>query len=82
VLSVAFAIDCHDREVFAWTASPRPLNGDDIRTLMDRMQWARFGEAALKVRASSRVGSTTTTPERRTRRSGCEARLRTGLKLI
>jgi hypothetical protein len=22
VLSVAFAIDCHDREVFAWTASP------------------------------------------------------------
>jgi len=34
VLSVAFAIDCHDREVFAWTVSPRPLNGGDIRTLM------------------------------------------------
>jgi putative transposase len=44
VLSVAFAIDCHDREVFAWTASPRPLNGGDIRTLMDKALWARFGE--------------------------------------
>src|SRR5262252_8911430 len=36
VLSVAFAIDCHDREVFAWTASPRPLTGADIRALMDK----------------------------------------------
>ena len=44
VLSVAFAIDCHDREVLAWTASPRPLNGGDIRTLMDKALWARFGE--------------------------------------
>jgi putative transposase len=44
VLSVAFTIDCHDREVFAWTASPRPLNGGDIRTLMDKALWARFGE--------------------------------------
>ncbi len=43
VLSVAFAIDCHDREVPADVASPRPLTGADIRTL-----WARFGEAALK----------------------------------
>jgi transposase InsO family protein len=41
VLSVAFAIDCHDREVPAFVAS-------DIRTLMDRMLWARFGEATLK----------------------------------
>jgi len=48
VLSVAFAIDCHDREVFAWTASPRPLTGADIRTLMDKALWARFGEAMLK----------------------------------
>ena len=46
VLSVAFAIDCHDREVFAWTASPRPLNGGDIRTLMDKALWARFGDEA------------------------------------
>ncbi len=47
VISVAFAIDCHDREVPAWTASPRPLTGADIRTLMDRTLWARFGEATL-----------------------------------
>jgi transposase InsO family protein len=47
VLSVALAIDCHDREVIAWTASPRPLNGGDIRTLMDKALWARFGETAV-----------------------------------
>jgi len=27
---------------------PRPLLGADIRTLMDRMLWARFWEATLK----------------------------------
>jgi transposase InsO family protein len=48
VISVAFAIDCHDREAPAFVASPRPLTGADIRTLMDRMLWARFGEATLK----------------------------------
>jgi len=48
VISVAFAIDCHDREVSAFVASPRPLTGADIRTLMDRTLWARFGEATLK----------------------------------
>jgi transposase InsO family protein len=47
VLSVAFAIDCHDREVFAWTASPRPLTGGDSRTLMDKALWARFGETVV-----------------------------------
>ncbi len=45
---MAFAIDCHDREVPAYVASPRPLTGADIRTLMDRTLWARFGEVALK----------------------------------
>jgi transposase InsO family protein len=48
VISVAFAIDCHDREVPAFVASPRPLTGADIRMLMDRTLWARFGEAMLK----------------------------------
>src|SRR5262249_31760048 len=48
VLSVAFAIDRHDREVPAWVASPRPLTGAAIRTLMDRTVWARLGEATLK----------------------------------
>jgi len=34
VVSVAFAIDCHDRVVPAYVASPRPLTGADIRMLM------------------------------------------------
>ena len=46
VLSVAFAIDGHDREVFAWTASPRPLTGADNRTLMEKLLWARIDETA------------------------------------
>ena len=41
---MAFALDCHDREVPAWVASPRPLTEAAIRTLMDRTLWARFGE--------------------------------------
>ena len=48
VVSVAFAIDCHDREALAFVASPRPLTGADIRLLMDRTLWARFGEPAVK----------------------------------
>lgn len=48
-LSEAVAIDCHDRDVPASVASPRSLTGADIRTLMDRTWWARFGEATLKV---------------------------------
>jgi putative transposase len=36
VISVAFAIDCRDREVLACVASPRPLTGADIRALIDR----------------------------------------------
>jgi putative transposase len=48
VVSVAFAIDCHDREVPAYVPSPRPLTGAHIRTLMDRTLWARFGQAKLK----------------------------------
>ena len=47
VISVAFAIECHDREVPADVASPRALTGGDIRTLMDRALWARFGDAPL-----------------------------------
>jgi transposase InsO family protein len=48
VISVAVALDCHDREVPAYVASPRPLRGADNRLLMDRMLSARFGEATLK----------------------------------
>src|ERR687892_272967 len=47
VVSVVFSIDGHDGEVPAFVASPRPLTGADIRTLMDRTLWTRFGEATL-----------------------------------
>ena len=48
VVSVAFVIDCHDREVLAHVAAPRSLKGSDIRNLMERSLWARFGESALR----------------------------------
>ena len=48
VVSVAFVIDCHDREVLAHVAAPRSLKGADIRALMERSLWKRFGEAAMK----------------------------------
>ena len=48
VVSVGFVIDCHDRELLAHVAAPRSLTGADIRTLMERSLWKRFGEATLK----------------------------------
>ncbi len=48
VVSVGFVIDCHDREVVAFCGAPRSLTGADIRALMERSLWQRFGEAALK----------------------------------
>jgi putative transposase len=48
VVSVGFVIDCHDREVLAHVAAPRSLTGADIRALMERSLWKRFGEASLK----------------------------------
>jgi putative transposase len=48
-VAVAFAIDCHDREVPVYVVAPS-LTGADIRTLMDRTLWARFGEATLQAR--------------------------------
>ena len=76
VLSVAFAIDGHDREVFAWTASPRPLTGADNRTLMEKLLWARIDETADgAVRAS---GSPITAPVRGDGLGGIPARARLG----
>lgn len=43
IASVAFALDWHVREVLAWVASPRALTGADIRTLIDKALWVRFG---------------------------------------
>lgn len=48
VVSVAFVIDCHDREALAHVAAPRSLKGIDIRGLMERALWKRFGESALR----------------------------------
>ena len=48
LVRVAFALDCHDREVTGHVAVARPLNGSDIRLLLDRSLWGRFGEASLK----------------------------------
>jgi len=48
VVSVAVALDCHDREVISFVTSLATFKGADIRTLMDRCLWARFGEPSLK----------------------------------
>ncbi|MFY9551758.1 MAG: IS3 family transposase [Thermoanaerobaculia bacterium] len=47
-VQVAFALDCHDREVLGHVAEARALNGSDVRLLLDRSIWSRFGEAALR----------------------------------
>jgi len=52
VVSMAFAIDCRDREVPAYVASPRPLTGADVRTLMDRTLSPRPRTARSRFRAN------------------------------
>lgn len=47
-VQVAFALDCHDREVLAHVAQASALKGTDVRLLLDQSIWARFGETALK----------------------------------
>lgn len=42
---VAFALDCHDREVLAWVAAPRDLVSADIVTLLEHAVAARCGAA-------------------------------------
>lgn len=43
IVQVAFALDCHDREVIAHVGVPRDLCGDDIERLMTAAVTARFG---------------------------------------
>lgn len=43
VVHVAFALDCHDREVLAHVAAARPLVATDIQHLMRRAVAHRFG---------------------------------------
>ncbi|MCA1789474.1 MAG: DDE-type integrase/transposase/recombinase [Thioalkalivibrio sp.] len=45
VVQVAFALDCHDREVLAHVAVPRDLRATDIQQLMAEAVAWRFGDA-------------------------------------
>ena len=44
---MGFVIDCQDWEVVAICGAPRSFSGADIRTLMERTLWRRFGEGAI-----------------------------------
>lgn len=55
--------------LLASVASPRPLAGTHIRTLMDRALWARFGEATLKALQYTGAGLGAVTRWRRSERS-------------
>lgn len=41
-VQLAFALDCHDREILSWVAAPRDLTGPDIQQLMRAAVAARF----------------------------------------
>ncbi len=43
VIKLVFALDCCDREVPAFLAHARPMTGEDIRRLMRKAVFARFG---------------------------------------
>jgi hypothetical protein len=75
VVSVV-AIDCHDSEVPAWVASPRPLTGADIRTLMDRT--LGLDSARRPSRPRTRSSGSRTTPRRTRRRRVCATRTSSG----
>lgn len=51
VVRVAFALDCHDREVIAWVATTAGISGEMIRDLMVTSVERRFATS----RASHRV---------------------------
>jgi putative transposase len=51
VVRVAFALDCHDREVIGWVATTAGISGEMIRDLMVQCVERRFGD----VRAPHRV---------------------------
>jgi putative transposase len=43
VVRVAFALDCHDREVISWVATTAGISGEMIRDMMIRCVEQRFG---------------------------------------
>ena len=42
-MRVAFALDCHDREVISWIATTAGISGEMIRDMMVRCVEQRFG---------------------------------------
>jgi putative transposase len=46
---VAFALECHDREVLSFVAEKRPMFHGDIIKLMDKAVTSRFGEYVEKL---------------------------------
>jgi putative transposase len=48
LVRVAFALDCHDREAVDYVAAARELSGHDVRLLLDKALWSRFGGRTLK----------------------------------
>jgi len=44
VVRVAFALDCHDREVISWVATTAGISGEMIRDMMVRCVEQRFGK--------------------------------------
>ena len=47
-VQVAFALDCCDREVMSWVATPLAITGEMIRDLMALSVEARFGAGARR----------------------------------
>src|SRR5579872_2247146 len=43
IVRVAFALDCHDREVIGWVATTAGISGEVIRDMMVRCVEQRFG---------------------------------------
>lgn len=43
LVELVFAVDCHDREALAVVAAARPITGADVRRLMRKAVFARFG---------------------------------------
>ena len=44
IVRVAFALDCHDREVIGWVATTTGISGEMIRDMMVRCVEQRFGD--------------------------------------
>jgi hypothetical protein len=43
IIRVAFALDCHDREVISWVVTTAGISGEMIREMMVRSVEQRFG---------------------------------------